>query len=266
MCVCVCVWHTHRDKEREGGEREIIQECLWLSRLAVSHLGLLRFTASLTIVAALIYGVQNLEKQGVLSLQYLLDGPALSPVHSFCPPFTLQWPCTTQHFYLSSVAGNLLVPGQGQRLVSIPAWWSHGRNCREATEGRTRAAAGLNRAKRLGTEQLAPSPSLREKPAFVTDHWSVCKVSWVLSRYFGDNLPGIAVDCVCSLGEVSVTANSGPRLCVVLFIVFCRDPFSAAPSPNYGCDRLDELLFSPCNGISLVPFAWVLSLIAAAKW
>lgn len=39
--------------------------------------------------------------------------------------------------------------------------------------------------------------------------------SWVLSHYFGDNLPGIAVDCVCSFGEVSVAANSGPRLCVV---------------------------------------------------
>ena len=59
---------THTDKEREEGrerEREITQECLWLSRLALSHLGLLRFTAALTIVAALIYGVQNLLKSKV---------------------------------------------------------------------------------------------------------------------------------------------------------------------------------------------------------
>ena len=87
--------------------------------------------------------------------------------------------------------------------------------------------------------------------------------SWVLSHYFGDNLPGIAVDCVCSFGEVSVAVNSGPRLSVVLFIVFCRDPF-AARCPNYG-NRLDELLFLACHVNSLVPFAWIFSLIAAAK-
>jgi hypothetical protein len=121
----------------------LLKECSlgWL--ISSVAFEILRFTVLWhPIVLALICGAQNIlkgkKKQGihVLRVQGLSWQPFLFPILSLLPMFTLWWPCRTQHFHLSSVAGGPLAL-EREPVVSIPGWWSHGRNCREQTQSRT---------------------------------------------------------------------------------------------------------------------------------
>lgn len=86
-----------------------------------------------------LWTLESLERQSVWRLGSFLASPSISPI-LFLPMFTLWRPCRTQRFYLSSVAGEPTSAGE-RAVVSIPGWWSHGRNCSEPTESRT--GAGL---------------------------------------------------------------------------------------------------------------------------
>lgn len=127
------------------------------------------------------------------------------PCSSLLPPFTLslQWPCTTQHFYLSSVPGEPASAGQGQRLVSIPAHELKGETA-ESNRGapscsRLNCLSGSGRSAQLGLSQPASAACIKSLTTLCVQ--AVQDESWVLSHYFGDNFLCIAAHCVwLSLG------------------------------------------------------------------
>lgn len=184
--------------------------------------------------------------------------------HTPClPVFTLWWPCRTQHFYLSPVAGE-------RAVVSIPGWCSHGRNCSEPTEGRTRACWAQMCFKQLRTEQLlAPSPSLQVQPAFVTDHWSVCLCKVRAGCFFVNletNCQVLVLTVFDGLG-ICLSTQTQVLDCVRCYLRPCFPtwPVQLSTMWNRG-SRLDTALLLSWNVISLVLFSWIILLIAAAKW
>lgn len=151
-------------------------------------------------------------------------------------------------------------------MVSIPGWWSHGRNCDEQTQwDLSRLECALSRSRQSSCSVF--------QPASATDHWSVClcKVRAGLSLNLETNCQVLPLIVLDNLGGCVSLTNLG---CWLWGLCLCPGSSSesnqlptvwvwiTAINWTWSCsrslqrdqrDRLVRLLSSFLNGFCQVP-------------